>query len=140
MKKFMSGFTLFEILLVLALSASVTAFGAISLARLQALFQLRSSADEIKALTQYGRELAIANKEGKSYSLTLVGSSVKLIASGQSISQYLIPIGIVMSPTAISWTFTPMTGDIPGCSSCTLDLTFRGVTESIIVQDNGLVN
>ncbi len=140
MKTSKGGFTLFEILLIFALSASITAFGAISLARLQALFQVRSAADEIKSRVQYGRDLAIANKDAQSYSLTLVGSSVKLLSSGQTISQYQVPVGIVMAPTSLTWSFTPTTGAIASCTTCTLDLSFRGVTESIIVQANGLVN
>lgn len=134
------GFTLFEILLVLALCASLTAFGAISLSHLQALFQLRSSADEIKARVEYGRELAIANKDNKNYSLTLTGSSINLLAGNQTISQYQVPTGIVLIPSSLVWSFTPTTGKIIQCDTCQLTLNFRGSSDSIIVQPNGLVN
>lgn len=135
-----AGFTLFEILLVLALSVSIVAFGAIGLSHLQALFQLRSSADEIKARLEYGRELAIANKDNKNYSLTLSGSSINLLAGTQTVSQYQVPTGIVLVPSSLVWNFSPTTGKITSCDTCQLILNFRGLSDLIIVQPNGLVN
>ncbi|KKT42198.1 MAG: hypothetical protein UW31_C0009G0044 [Candidatus Collierbacteria bacterium GW2011_GWA2_44_13] len=93
------GFTLFEIMLVMALMVAVTAIGIINLARLQSVFSLRSSADEIKAEIQYGRELAVANKDSGLYNVT--GST---------------------------------------CSPCQISLFFRGLTEIINIQANGIVD
>ena len=134
------GFTLFEIMLVMALMVAVTAIGIINLARLQSVFSLRSSADEIKAEIQYGRELAVANKDSGLYNVTGSVLAFKLLKNGGEISRYQIPQGMVMTPLSFSWNFTPLTGALNTCSPCQISLFFRGLTEIINIQANGIVD
>ncbi|EKD53278.1 MAG: hypothetical protein ACD_61C00086G0001, partial [uncultured bacterium] len=83
-----SGFTLIELVVVFAVVSVVTIIGVIDLSRLQRIFKLRSAADEIKSHIQYGRELAVANKNGAAYNVNLSGSVVKLSADGAEFSRY----------------------------------------------------
>lgn len=135
-----SGFTLFEVVLVLAIGISITAIGIVSLSRLQKMFQLRSSADEIRSQIQYGRELAIANKNNSVYSISLSGTVVSLKAGGKEITRYQFPQGITATPPSFNFIFSANTGTIGTCSSCQLTLFATGATEIINIQSNGIVN
>ncbi len=135
-----AGFTLFEVVLVMALVMIVSTVGIVNLARLQNLFRLRSSADEIKAQIQYGRELAIANKNRSIYSVNLSGSIFKLQADGKEINRYQIPSGIVMTPSSLNWNFTPVTGALASCLSCQIILSSGSQSENINIHSNGIVN
>lgn len=136
----MPGFTLFEILLVVVIGLVISGIGVIGLASLQTVFRVRSSADEIRSLVQFGRELAIANKDQVSYGVYLTGNIVKLSAGPNEISRFQVPGGVVLSPSSFSWQFTPLTGVISSCSPCQLSLSSGSTQEVINVQDNGLVN
>ena len=140
MKRSLPGFTLFELLIVMTIVVVVTSVGIVNLYRLQNVFRLRSSADEIKAQIQYGRELAIANKKYLTYNVNLSGLIFKLQANNKEISRYQIPKGIVITPLSLDWNFTPVTGDLPSCNSCQIILTQGNQSEVINIQSNGIVN
>lgn len=134
------GFTLIELVVVLAVVSIVTTIGMINLSRLQKIFKLRSAADEITAQIQYGRELAVANKNGAVYDVNLSGSVVKLSADGAEFSRYQIPQGVSVNPISFDWNFTPITGLLSTCSPCRITLSAGDVLEIINIQANGLVN
>ncbi len=135
-----SGFTLIELVVVFAVVSVVTIIGVIDLSRLQRIFKLRSAADEIKSHIQYGRELAVANKNGAAYNVNLSGSVVKLSADGAEFSRYQIPTGVSLNPISFDWNFSPTTGLLPACSPCQVILSAGDVSEIINIQANGLVN
>lgn len=134
------GFTIFELIIVLFLTGVVTVLGIISLTRLQALFKLRTAADEITAQIQFGREAAIANKGNAIYSFSFSGSIFRLTADSKEISRYTLPDNVVVSPPTITMNFTPITGAIPTCSPCQITLAVSGLSEVINIQSNGIVN
>lgn len=134
------GFTFFELLLVMVLGAAITALGVVSLYRLQTIFGVRSSADEMRSQFQYGRELSIANKNRAIYSISLSQRILRLLADGKEIERFQIPAGIGVSPTSFVWTFTPVTGVIPMCSPCQITLTSGSSIELINISANGIIN
>ena len=134
------GFSLFELLLVLTLAMIITTVGVVNLSRLQNTFRLRSSADEIIAMLQLGRELAVSNKNQAIYNISISGGVVSLQGGGKVISRYQIPIGVGVTPESINWSFTPITGGLASCLSCSINLFIGSQTENIIVLNNGLVN
>ncbi|NCP47091.1 hypothetical protein COT86_02370 [Candidatus Collierbacteria bacterium CG10_big_fil_rev_8_21_14_0_10_43_36] len=134
------GFTLFEILIVMAVVLVISTAGVINLFRLQSVFILRSSADEIRSMVQYGRELAIANKDLASYSLSLSGSVVNLQKNGLEFSRYIIPQKVMINPASFYWSFMPITGGVETCSPCQLLLRSNGINEIINIQTNGIVD
>ena len=137
----MSGMTLIETLLVIAITTVITVSAGFGLAVMQSQFQLRSSGDEIRSQLQYGRELAIANGNYIEYTIRNEGNSVILLGGGAEIARYQVPERISFSPAAFSWGFAPVTGLLTGCSlPCTLGLTLRGNSEIIIVRSNGIVD
>ncbi len=135
-----NGFTLFEIVLVMAIVVVVTTIGIVNLASLQRGFRLRSSADEIKSLMQYGRELAIANKNRAIYNVNLSGNIFKLQADGYEMSRYQIPDGIALNPESLDWNFTPTTGILVDCSLCQIVLSAGDQLETINILPNGIVD
>lgn len=140
MRKLHPGFTLFEIAIVFVIGIAITTAGIITLSRLQSLFRLRTAADEMRSQIQYGRELAIANKDQSLYGIVLSGNIFRLTADGEDISRYQIPSSIIVSPTSMLWNFAPVTGVVQSCSPCQIELTRGGLLESIIIQSNGIVN
>lgn len=140
MKKTPAGFTLFEIMLVITMSVSITAIGMVSLSRLYKIFTLKSASDEIRSQLQYGRELAIAQKDKAAYSVSLSGGIMSLNKNQTEISRYLIPSGVSSSPTSFVWNFVSGIGSIESCASCSLTLTSVGMTEIITIQSNGIIN
>jgi len=135
------GFTFLEVVLVVAITVAVTAAGVAGLSQLQAVFKLRSAGDEIRSQLQYGRELAIANKDQLSYEISLVSGIVILRSNLGEIARFQSPAGITYSPSSFNWGFTPLTGQLTGCVlSCQLTLTSTGNTELVIFQQNGIVN
>lgn len=137
----MKGLTFIEVLLVVALTVAISAGGIAGLSQLQAVFKLRGAADEIRAALQLGRELAIANKDQETYQISLASGIVILRSNAGEIVRYLSPSGITYSPSAFSWGFTPLTGELTGCAlPCQLTLTSVGNTELVIFQTNGIVN
>lgn len=135
-----SGFTLFELLLVFTLAIVITTIGVVNLSRLQNTFRLRSSADEIKAMLQLGRELAISNKNQAIYNISISGGIVALQGDGKVVSRDQIPVGVSVTPSSLNWNFTPMTGGLASCSPCSITLFIGSQIEIINIQDNGLVN
>lgn len=136
----MKGFTLFEVVIVMTIVIVISAVGIVNLSRLQNVFRLKSSADQIKAQIQLGRELAIANKNGAIYNINLSSNIFKLQADGKEMDRYQIPAGIVMTPTSINWNFTSVSGELSSCSSCQITLTLGNQTEIINIHANGIVN
>lgn len=134
------GFTLFELILVMALVIMVSTVGLVNLARLQNIFKIRSSADEIRAQIQYGRELAIGNKDRVIYNVNLSGTILKLRADDKEISRFQVPTGIVLTPSNLDWNFTPVTGELTSCPSCQIVLTAGDTSETINIQANGIVD
>lgn len=134
------GFTLFELLLVFTLAIVITTIGVVSLSRLQNTFRLRSSADEVKAMLQLGRELAISNKNQTKYNISISGRIVALQSPKEVISRYQIPFGVSISPPSLNWEYTPLTGGLVACSSCLITLSAGSQIEIINIQENGLVN
>ncbi len=135
------GFTFIELVLVVAITVAITASGIVGLSQLQAIFKLRSSGDEIRSQLQYGRELAIANKDQLSYQISLVSGVVILRSNLGEITRFQSPAGITYSPSSFTWGFTPLTGQLTGCAlPCQLTLTSIGNTELVIFQQNGIVN
>ncbi len=135
-----AGFTLYEVLIVMTIVVLVSTVGIVNLSKLQNVFRIRSSADEIKALIQYGRELAIGNKNRAIYNINLSGNIFKLQADGKEMSRYQIPSGVVLTPASLNWNFTPVTGALTSCPSCEIVLTSGGSSETINIQANGIVN
>jgi Tfp pilus assembly protein FimT len=127
-------------MMVMALVTLVSAIGLVNLSRLQNVFRLRSSADEIKAQIQYGRELAIGNKDRAIYNVNLSGTIFRLQADGKEISRFQIPAGVALTPASINWNFTPITGELTACSSCQIVLVAGEATETINIQANGIVD
>ncbi len=140
MKKIQSGFTLLEVMVVMFLTVTITVVGIVSLSRLQVLFQLRTSADEVKAQLQYGRQLAIANKGNAVYNYSLSGSLFRLTSSGVEVSRYQLPGNLTVTPTSFSMNFTPLTGLITSCSPCQLTLTSGDQSEIVSIQANGIID
>lgn len=135
------GFTIFEMLLVISITTAITAAGIIGLSQLQAIFRIRAAADEIRSLLQYGRELAIANRNQASYSVSFSSGVAVLTENQRELNRFISPTGIIYEPTTFSWSFTPLTGKIIGCSQpCQLTLTSTDNTEIILIQENGIVN
>lgn len=122
------------------ISATIITAGTINLAHLQTIFKLRSTAEEIKSFLQYGRELAIANKNQTPYSISMSGAALSLLAGGQEFTRLQIPAKITVNPPVFSWNYSAYTGDITSCSLCNITLSSQDITESIIVQTNGMVN
>jgi len=130
-----------EMILMIAISAAIAAMGIVGLSQLQAVFKLRSAGDEIRSRLQLGRELAIANKDQVSYSITLTSGVVTLRSNSGEISRFQTPGGITYSPNVFTWNFTPSTGMLTGCTlPCQLSLTSGGNTELVIFNENGIVN
>lgn len=140
MSNLKQGFTLFELLLVLTLAIVITTIGVVNLSRLQNTFRLRSSADEIKAMLQLGRESAVSNRNQATYNISISGRIVALQGGGKVISRYQIPTGVGVIPASLNWNFTPMTGELVSCSPCSITLFIGSQIEIINIQDNGLVN
>lgn len=137
----MKGLTFIEILLVIAITAAITGAGVVGLSQLQSVFKLRSAADMIRGQLQYGRELAVANKDQLSYEISLSSGTVILRSNVGEIDRFQSPTGIVYSPSSFTWSFTPLTGQLAGCPlPCELTLTIGDNTELVIFQTNGLVN
>ncbi len=135
------GLSLIELLLVLAIVSVITAAGVVGLSQLQAIFKLRSAADEIRGQLQYGRELAIPNKDQLIYQISLSSGTVILKSNNGEITRFQSPAGVTYSPASFTWGFSPITGLLTGCTlPCTLSLTSSGNTELVIFQANGLVN
>lgn len=139
--KYQKGFTIFEMLLVISITTAIAAAGIIGLSELQAIFKIRSASDEIRALLQLGRELAIANKNQVDYTIQF-SSNVAVLCAGQAeIARYISPEGIIYSPNSFTWGFTPKSGELTGCPlPCNLSLTSTNNTELITIQTNGIVN
>ncbi len=138
---FNKGFSFIEIVLVILIITSVTASGVVGLSQLQAVFKLRAAADEIRGQLQYGRELAIANKDQLSYTISLASGTIILRSGSSELARYQSPAGITYSPASFTWGFSPLTGELTGCAlPCQLTLTSGGSTEAVIFQANGLVN
>lgn len=140
MRKSPAGFTLFEIMLVMFLTVAITVIGVVSLSRLQVLFMLRSSADEIKSQLQYGRQLAIANKDNATYNYSLSGSLFRLTANGVEVSRYKIPEKLSVEPVTFSMNFTPLTGLVASCAPCQITLSSGDQVEIINIQANGIID
>ncbi|KKT40583.1 MAG: hypothetical protein UX47_C0003G0018 [Candidatus Collierbacteria bacterium GW2011_GWA2_46_26] len=135
-----AGFTLFEVIAVMTVVMIISTLGIINLSRLQSVFVLRSSADEIRSMIQYGRELAVANKDMASYNLSLSGSVVKLQKNGLEFSRYVVPQKVTINPSSFSWIFSSITGGVQTCAPCQLMLTSNGLNEIINIQSNGIVD
>lgn len=136
----MSGMTLLETLLVMLLITVITMAGGFGLAQLQTQFQLRGTGDEIRSQLQYGRELAIANKGWSGYRIKSINGLVVLVSDGRELSRVTIPRGMNMSPPVFDWGFAPVTGQLSGCAlPCSLGLSLKGSSETVIIQSNGIV-
>lgn len=136
-----AGFTFIELVLVVAITAAITASAIVGLSQLQAVFKIRSAGDEIRSQLQYGRELSIANKDQLSYQISLTSGIVVLRSNLGEIARFQSPAGITYSPASFTWGFSPITGQLTGCSlPCQLTLTSIGNTEVVIFQQNGIVN
>lgn len=140
MKITAKGFTLFEIMLVITMSVAITAIGIVSLSRLYKIFTLKSASDEIRSQLQYGRELAIAQKNMATYSVSLSGGIISLNKDSVEVSRYQIPSGVSPNPVSFVWTFESGTGSVSSCVSCSLTLTSVGLSEVITIQSNGIIN
>lgn len=135
------GLTYIEIVMVIAISAAIAATGIVGLSELQAVFKLRSASDEIRSRLQLGRELAIANKDQVSYSVSLTSGVFVLRSNLGEISRFQSPAGITYIPATFTWNFTPSSGLLTGCTlPCQLTLTSGGSTELVIFHENGIVN
>lgn len=134
------GFSLFEIILVMGISVTIAVIGAINLAHLQTVFRLRSVAEELKSAIQYGRELAISNKNQEIYSISMSASAMSLLANGKEFNRFQIPVKITVNPPVFSWNYTAFTGEIASCAPCNITLSSQGEVELITVQANGIVN
>lgn len=136
-----AGFTFIELVLVVVITVAITAAGVVGLSQLQAIFKLRSAGDEIRSQLQYGRELAIANKDQLSYQISLVSGIVTLRSNQGEIARFQSPAGISYSPSSFTWGFSPLTGQLIGCAlPCQLTLTSADNVEMVIFQQNGIVN
>lgn len=141
MKRGMRGMTLLEVLLVIALTAAISVTGVMGLSQLTAIFRLRSAGDEIRALLQYGRELATANKNQVAYSLVFSSGVVSLTGGGTEVGRFQPPAEIIFAPASFSWGFTPLSGALTGCAlPCQLTLSNVGNSEIITIQANGVIN
>lgn len=135
------GLTFIDIIIVVGITSIIVSAGVVGLTQLQSVFKLRSSGDEIRSLLQLGRELAVANKDQQSYSVSLNSGTVILRSGSGEISRYQSPAGIVYNPASFSWSFAPLSGLPSECSlPCQLTLTFGDNTEIIFFQKNGIVN
>ena len=135
------GMTLLEVLVVIALVITMTATGAVALSELQAIFKLRSTADEIRSMLQLGRELAVANKDLVAYTISLSGGLTVLQAGSNELVRYLAPAGITFSPSTFTYGFTPLTGQLTGCAlPCGETLEYGNNSELVTIQANGIVN
>lgn len=135
------GMTFIEILLVMGITVLIAAGGVSGLSQLQAVFKLRGAADEIRAALQLGRELAKANKDQETYRIILASGVVVLRSNAGEIVRYLSPEGIAYSPSAFTWGFAPLTGQLTGCQlPCQLSMTSSGNAELVVFQTNGIVN
>ena len=134
------GFTFFEMLLVISITTSVTAAGIVGLSQLQAIFKIRSAADEIRSLMQLGRELAIANKNQANYNINLATGVVTLKAGQTEVGRFISPAGVIYQPNTLTWGFTPLTGVLTGCPlPCELRLTSTDNVEIITIQQSGII-
>lgn len=141
MKSVASGMTLLELLLVIGLATAVLAAGSVSWSQLSIIFRLRSAGDEIRGLLQYGRELAKANKNQASYSLSFASGVMILSGSGVEVGRYQSPAGIIFSPAMFNWGFSPLSGQLTGCPlPCQLTLTGGDNSEVITIQSNGIID
>lgn len=134
------GFSLFEIILVMGISVVIAVVGAVNLAHLQTIFRLRSVAEELKSAIQYGRELAISNKNLETYSISMSASAMSLLANGKEFNRFQIPAKVTVNPPVFSWNYTPYTGEMVSCAPCNITLSSQGEVELITVQANGIVN
>jgi len=133
--------TLFEVILVIGIASLITVSAVLGLGNLQSSFKVRSAADEIRAQLELGRELSISNQNQASYSISNASGSVVLYSSGVELSRYIPAQGVIFSPEAFDWSFTPITGGLIGCSlPCNLVLTSGNSSETITIYENGVVN
>lgn len=126
--------------LVLGLIVSFSIIGAVNLSSLQTIFKLRSVADEVKSLLRHGRELAIANKDDGGYKIIFSDNSFKLLSQNNEFTRYQIPTKVTVDPISFSWEYSTISGEIAGCSPCQITLTSKSLTESITIQENGIIN
>ena len=135
------GMSFIEILLVVTITAAISAMGIVGLSQLSTVFKLRAAADEIRSQMQLGRELAAANRDQLAYQINLTSGVVVLRTNVSEIARFLIPAGVTVSPSNFTWGFTSLTGQLTGCPlPCTISLTGSGNTETVIFQANGIVN
>ena len=133
--------TLFEVLLVVFIVSVIILSGSFGWVALQTAFSLRSVGDEIRSQMQLGRELSRAGMNGADYQIRHTGNSVVLLSDGVEIRRYLLPSNVSLTPLLFNWSFSPITGDIVGCSlPCVIGVTMRGTSESIIIRANGIVD
>lgn len=133
--------TLFEIMLVIGITGLITVAAILGLGTLQSSFRVRSAADEIRAQLELGRELAIANQDQASYRIGNQEGVVILYADNVELSRFIPPQGLTFSPETFEWGFTPITGELTGCTlPCSLTLSSGGSTELINIHASGVVD
>lgn len=136
-----SGFTFFEIIIVFGLMITFTVLGGIGVIQLHESFTLKSSADEIRSLLALAREQTLANLDNTSYRVNLNSNIVALqTASGVEQERVQVPTSVTFTPSSLTWSYLPATGEISGCTApCQLTLTQGGATEIIRITQSGII-
>jgi len=136
------GFTLLEIVLVTTMIAVISVSGTLSLNYLQGLFKARAVSDEIRALLQQAREMSQSNTNYSSYKVVLNNNIFTLQnAASTEITRYQPPVGITLSPSAFTWSFSAGIGQVSGCTlPCQLTITSSKATETITIKNSGIIN
>lgn len=135
------GFTLFEMLIAFGLIMTISGLGMFGYGRMQARSEIITAGDEIRTLMRQAREKSVARIDDKEYRVVGASGVVTLeTTDGVVVSTYRLRDLVTMAPTSFSFTFAKITGQVSGCGTgCVVDLSSGGLTETIQINELGLI-
>lgn len=136
-----AGFTLFEIMIAMALVVMLSGLGMIGYGRMQARSELNTAADEIRTLLKLAREKSVAQIDDKEYRVVGNDRVVTLeTTEGIELERFQIRKQVLTEPLNFSFTFARITGEVAACpSGCTVNLISGGLTRTVEISSIGLV-
>jgi len=134
------GFTLLEMVVVLAIMMTIISLGGIGLKAVQDEGRVRAVSDETRNLLKWARELSLANKSSVNYQMRLEsGMMVVEAVGGGGKKWYQVERGVEILPESLEWGFAPITGEATGCSVCEITIMAGRVQETILIGEGGIV-
>lgn len=133
------GFTLLEVLTVIAIIGVLTAIGWPSVSTLKQSSSLTDATQSFVSILQTAQAEATANQGGSTVAHTvhrLSGTSYSLIA-GTNSTAYTLPNGVTFTAAWPDVPFAPRTGTT---TATTISLTNGGVTKNVAINSLGIVN